>query len=312
MSADLNILNEINEKLSRIEKKLNIVPDLEITIIDFDDSIKQFQDFAQTNLKLEPVTIKNYSQIITKFLNHSKGIINQNTVKQFFDSNTSDSSKSNHLKALRKYTRDFLKLGNWIEDFKFENNSKIKIKNIPTDYQLVQFYNLLQIDEIRLIFLFLHNSGLRIGEILKLRVQDIDVISCAIDATNIHEGETKHSWISFITEQTLSLFESHISSNFNENDENHFNLPLFSVPKRTVQQTFKDASEKLEFQINPHLLRTVFADRCTKAGIKDKYIDAFCGGIPKSILAKHYTAYSEDALYDEYQKVEFMLTLNIE
>ncbi len=166
MSQDLNLLNEINEKLTRIEKKLNIVPDLEITVTNYDDSIKSFQDFAKNNQKLEPITIKNYSQIILKFLNHSKGIINQNTVKLFFDSNNSDSSKSNHLKALRKYTRDFLKLGNWIEDFKFENNSKVKIKNIPDDSQLSKFYNLLPTEEIRLIFLILHNSGLRIGECL--------------------------------------------------------------------------------------------------------------------------------------------------
>lgn len=77
MSLDLNILNEINEKLSRIEKKLNIVPDLETTITNYDNSIESFQDFAKTNLKLESITIKNYSQIILKFLNHSNGIINQ-------------------------------------------------------------------------------------------------------------------------------------------------------------------------------------------------------------------------------------------
>ncbi|PBO85309.1 MAG: hypothetical protein COA77_04230 [Thaumarchaeota archaeon] len=311
MSTEFNLLYEINEKLSRIEKKLNIVPDLDITITDFDDSIGQFKYFAKNGLKLEQITITSYSQIILKFLNHSKGIINPDTVKQFFDSNTSDSSKSNYLKALRKYTRDFLKLGNWIEDFKFENNSKLKIKNIPTDYQLVQFYNLLPNVQTKLIFLFLHNSGLRIGEILKLKVKNVSTISNSIDATNIHEGETKHSWISFITVQTMTHFEDHIIDNFDEDDPKHSELLLFSVPKRTLQQAFKDASEQLGFHINPHLLRTVFADRCTKAGIKDKYIDAFCGRISQGILAKHYTAYSEDALYDEYQKVESLLNLEI-
>ncbi len=81
MSLDQTILNEINEKLTRIEKKLNIVPYLETTITDFDNSIESFQDFAKNNLKLEEITIKNYCSIILKFLNHSKGIINQNTVK---------------------------------------------------------------------------------------------------------------------------------------------------------------------------------------------------------------------------------------
>ena len=188
MSLDLNILNEINEKLIRIEKKLNIVPDLETTITNYDNSIESFQDFAKTNLKLESITIKNYSQIILKFLNHSNGIINQDTVKFFFDSNESISSKSNHLKALRKYTRDFLKLGNWIEDFKFENNSKLKIKNIPDDSQLSKFYNLLSTQEIKLIFLVLHNSGLRMGEVLDLKVYNVDTTDGLIDASQIHQG----------------------------------------------------------------------------------------------------------------------------
>lgn len=53
MSLDQTILNEINEKLTRIEKKLNIVPYLETTITDFDNSIESFQDFAKNNLKLK-------------------------------------------------------------------------------------------------------------------------------------------------------------------------------------------------------------------------------------------------------------------
>lgn len=312
MSLDLNILHEINEKLSRIEKKLNIVPDLETIITNYENSIESFQDFAKNNLKLEPITIKNYSQIILKFLNHSKGIINQNTVKSFFDSNNSDSSKSNHLKALRKYTRDFLKLGNWIEDFKFENNSKVKIKNIPDDSQLSKFYNLLPTEEIRLIFLILHNSGLRIGEVLDLKVYNVDTLVGLVDASELHQGETKHSWFSCITHQTCALLDKFVEKNFDYEDGEDMKSLLFSTPTRTVQQAFKDASEQLGIEIHPHLLRTVFADRCTKSGIKDKYIDAFCGRISKGILAKHYTAYSEDAMVEVYEKVESFLTLSID
>ena len=46
---------------------------------------------------------------------YSKGIIIKDTVQQYLDSNESTSWKSNQIKSLRKYTRDHLKLGNWIE-----------------------------------------------------------------------------------------------------------------------------------------------------------------------------------------------------
>ncbi len=312
MSLDKAILNEINEKLSRIEKKLNIVPDREIAINDYENSLESFQDFAKNILKLEPVTIKNYSQIILKFLNHSNGIINPNTVKSFFDSNGSISSKSNHLKALRKYARDFLKLGNWIEDFKFENNSKLKIKSIPDDVQLSKFYDSLPTGEIRLIFLILHNSGLRIGEVLSLKVYNVDTTDGLVDASEIHQGETKHSWFSCITQQTCALLDEFIERNFDYTNGEDMESLLFSTPTRTVQQAFKDASSQLGIEIHPHLLRTVFADRCTKAGIKDKYIDAFCGRISKGVLAKHYTAYSEDAMVEVYANVEPLLVLSLD
>ena len=52
---------------------------------------------------------------LRNFLVHSKGIITKDTVQQYLDSNESTSWKSNQIKAPRKYTRDHLKLGSWIE-----------------------------------------------------------------------------------------------------------------------------------------------------------------------------------------------------
>jgi intergrase/recombinase len=61
--------------------------------------------------------------------------------------------------------------------------------------------------------------------------------------------------------------------------------------------------------MNPHLLRTVFAEKCATAGIADKHIDAFCGRIPQGVLAKHYTDYSPTKLREVYDKLAPHLTL---
>ena len=63
----------------------------------------------------------------------------------------------------------------------------------------------------------------------------------------------------------------------------------------------------LGYTINPHLFRTVFAEKCTKAGIAAKYIDAFCGRVAQSVLSKHYTDYSPSRLREEYDLVESYL-----
>jgi hypothetical protein len=140
----------------------------------------------------------------------------------------------------------------------------------------------------------------------------VDTTDGLIDASQIHQGKTKHSWFSCITQQTCALLDKFVEKNFDYANGDDMESLLFSTPTRTVQQAFKDASSQLGVEIHPHLLITVFADRCTKAGIKDKYIDAFCGRILKEILTKHYTSYSEDAMVEVYANVESFLTLSID
>ena len=38
-------------------------------------------------------------------------------------------------------------------------------------------------------------------------------------------------------------------------------------------------------------------------GVQDRYVDAFCGRVLKSVLARHYTDYSPEKLKEIYEKV---------
>jgi site-specific recombinase XerC len=145
---------------------------------------------------------------------------------------------------------------------------------------------------------------------LELRIKNIDFGINKVDASEMHKGNTKSSWISFFTQQTSDNLENHlITDEFQADDSDYDNSRLFTVSDRYVQQAFKDASDALGISVNPHLLRTVFAEKCTQAKLADKYIDAFCGRIPQSVLSKHYTDYSPQALRKQYDKVEPFLTL---
>lgn len=297
-------VDEILLKLARIEKALKIVPDKEGIITDYDSTIESYKIFARQELKLEEATIENQKFAILSFLRHSNGKINKETVKTYLDSNDSVSWKSNHLKALRRYVRDFLKLGRWIEEFHFTKASYKPKKDLPTDKQLALFFNELGHQE-QIIFLLLHNSGLRIGEILSLKLSNLDFEQNMIDASDIHKGKTKSSWYSFFTSQTSEYLQGYL----NENALSDPNNKIFSISVRSVQQDFKTASKKLGVNIYPHLLRTIFTEKCRKAEIKDDYINAFCGRIPKTVLAKHYTDYSPSALRQQYDKLDPILTL---
>ena len=295
-------LDQIIQDLELVKNHLKIVPDKNTEITNMKSSISEYEKFAKEELHLNEKTITNQLSVLSRFLHHSKGTINKESVKNYLDSNESDSWKSNQIKALRRYIRDFLNLGNWINDFEF-SKTKAKLKQLPSEQELLTFASELK-DQAQLAFLIMYTSGLRIGEVMKLRVENLNFEINSIDASNIHEGKTKHSWVSFVTKQTAAYLQKYIVHYRLESDE-----LLFDVETRTIQNNFKLVSEKLQVELTPHVLRSVFTEKCTVAKIPDKYIDAFCGRTNPGIIAKHYTDYSPNNLRKYYDLVETLVII---
>lgn len=64
-----------------------------------------------------------------------------------------------------------------------------------------------------------------------------------------HNGQTKHSWISFYRSDILEI-------------------PKFN--KDSISHAFLKTSQKTSIKIYPHLLRSVFAREMSKAGVPDR------------------------------------------
>ena len=96
-------LDIIIQNLDLIKNNLNIVPDKYSEITNTKLSISDYKIFATKDLKLNEKTLTNQISIISRFLNHSDGKINTESVKKYLDTNESDSWKSNQIKALRRY-----------------------------------------------------------------------------------------------------------------------------------------------------------------------------------------------------------------
>ena len=299
MSYD-EILQKISFDLDSIKNHLKIVPDKFITITDIERKIENYQEFAVNELGISQSTVKNQKSALRGFLNYSQGIINKETVKEYLESNDSASWKSNQLKALRKFIRDYLNLGNWINEFVFTKEKARLKKEIPSDEQLALFCSKLDYP-VQMIFLVLVTSGLRIGEVLSLKLENIDFETNMLDVSEVHESNTKSSWISFMTNQTSGYLSSYIETLEDEK--------IFSLSYKHVQENFQKVSEETGIKIKPHLLRTAFTEKCTQAGLNEKYIDAFCGRTSQGIIRKHYTDYSPKAMRRQYDKVEQFLTL---
>ena len=293
-------LDQILSDLEQIKNHLKIVPDKFVTVTDIETKIENYEEYAVNELDISQSTVNNQKSAIRGFLNYSQGIINKDAVKSYLESNDSTSWKSNQLKALRKFIRDYLGLGNWINEFVFSKEKAQIKKTIPNADQLALFCSRLDY-QVQMIFLILVTSGLRVGEVLELELDDIDFETNMIDVSKIHQSKNKSSWLSFMTNQAMEFI-----SNFIEDITTD---KIFSISYKSVQENFQKVSEETGIKINPHLLRTVFTEKCTKSGIEEKYIDAFCGRIPQSVIRKHYTDYSPEAMKIHYDKVEPFLML---
>lgn len=69
-----------------------------------------------------------------------------------------------------------------------------------------------------------------------------------------------------------------------------------------AQRYFEKARKNTQISIKPKDLRGFFCCEMGELGVPDRYIDAFCGRVPKSILARHYTDYSPQRLKRIYNR----------
>jgi intergrase/recombinase len=67
-------------------------------------------------------------------------------------------------------------------------------------------------------------------------------------------------------------------------------------------QLFVKTRKKTGIKISPQVLREWFACEMGRLSVPDRFVDAFCGRVPKSVLARHYTDFSPEKLKEIYDK----------
>jgi intergrase/recombinase len=74
------------------------------------------------------------------------------------------------------------------------------------------------------------------------------------------------------------------------------------MARNKLTKLWKPTRVKTGLNITPQRLREWFCIEMAELGVQDRFIDAFCGRTPKSILARHYTDYSPERLKRIYDK----------
>jgi len=265
-----------------------------------EDVVREFRDFLTVDLRLEKRTVKNHCNHIHQFLRSvdrgpcevSKPDVRSYLLERM--KTKTQSTVNNDLKALKRFFRDYLNKPEIVESFKFKQ-PEFEMKQIPSRKDVIAFYEGLPCLRHKATFLLCASSGLRINELLRLSWCDIDLENNRIYSSK-HSSRTKRVGCGFFNDEANKALRELIP----DAKEGERLLPSYTTIRRHWRQT----SEKTGIRITPQMLREWFCSEMGRLGIPDRYIDAFCGRVPRSILARHYTDYSPEKLKRIYDKAD--------
>jgi integrase len=266
---------------------------------DGDGLLLRFYDFCRVDLRLADNTAKEYRRHMRRFLETGKkpaGSATAEDVREFLKPLTNGSANTygNALKPLKVFFRDFMKMPEAVETFKFRKAPLTPV-TVPSKEQLRKFYQALRTPIARALFLMYAATGLRKMELLSLRKDDVDWDKRMI-VPRSHSGETKRSWATFFNEEAEQALKQYLATRKDDSPK------LFRVSPHTFIDIWKYAAQDSSVAVTPQVLREWFCDEMGRLGTPDRYVDAFCGRVPGSVLAKRYSDYAPEKLKQIYDK----------
>jgi len=198
----------------------------------------------------------------------------------------------NQLSALKVFFRDYVERPEAVSSFKFPPKPNPVVKAISRE-DLVTFYEELEQQRARAMFLMYATAGLRAKELRDLRRRDIDPERKMV-IPGKSGSRTKRTYVTFYNEEAAELLTEVLP----EDPE----ARIFPVSERYFRRRTKRVQKETGVHITPQMLREWFCCEMGRLGVPDRYVNAFCGRVPKSVLAKHYTDYNPEDLREIYDQ----------
>jgi len=262
--------------------------------------LSDYRDFLKIDMQLHDLTVQGHLMVAKRFLSALNKPI-KNTTREdirgylalYRDKNPN--TYANQLKSLRVLFRDFLNMNGIIKMFRFPARQQA-FKMVPSNKQVQKFYDALEKPIEKALFLFYATSGLRKHEVLSLKIEDVDFAKRMI-APNNTQSRTKRRWISFFNAEALQALKEYLAT---RNDDSPKLFRIGTGGGHHFDKIWRKGFEKTGIRITPQVLREWFCSEMARLKVPDRYVDAFCGRVPKSILAKHYSDYSPENLKHIY------------
>jgi intergrase/recombinase len=261
------------------------------SVVITDKMLENFARFCRIDLVRSAKCIKMHLSAMRRYIKEVGNTIDANRIRAFLfkirSSYPNPRTYRWYLCALKIFCRDFLGRSEWVATLKFPRIKTSIITELPDRQQLKQFFNALSSDKAKAIFLLYCTSGLRKSEVINAKIIRE---TRAIIPTNHEQYSTKNSYISFYnTEAEKYLMRI------------GYNITVSEV---TIRRMFRYARNKTGIMINPQMLREWFCSEMAMLMVPDRYVAAFCGRVPRSVLAQRYTNFSVQTLKAIYDKAD--------
>jgi len=258
--------------------------------------LSDYHKYARSVLDKSEATVKQHTRYIKRLLARSDRTpreIDEEDIIEYLESEKpmSRSKHQNIVSALRVFFREYVET-DVAENFKIPSVGPTPTK-VPSKEGLQAFYRHLESTRLRAMFLVYATSGLRSGEVLDLKMGDVDLNRHML--TPKSRSETKRTWVSFYNEEAERALRKFLPRREDGDDR------LFQISKSQLNQGFGRASKTSGIKITAPKLRKWFASEMATLGVDSTYIDAFCGRTPRSTLEKHYLDYSPRKLEEIYK-----------
>jgi len=264
-----------------------------------EEGMTKFREFLEVDLQREPRTVYGHVWQLLRFREWLAGRdVTRDVVREYllYLKRENPGEYKNSLSALKVYFRDYVGRGDLVATFKFPGK-EIPVKRIPAPEKLRKFYEAAIKLDLRLpcFFLLYATSGWRFLEVFALHREDVDLEARTL-THRLKASATKGRLPGFFNEEAQALLRRWMETRTDSSPK------LLPINRRHLRLLWRQAEEEAEVKLKPQNLREWFCEAMGDLGVSDRYIDAFTGRVPKSVLAKHYTDYAPEKLKAIYDK----------
>lgn len=250
-------------------------------IFEFEQELKEVRQELIIN-GYSNKTLKMYLMYIKEMLNYLKkkpAEITERDIIGFLaekkEKGCSNSTLGLIHAALKYFFKDYMKKGSIIENIKSPKRAKSLPKTLTKD-EIKMLFKSTKFGRNRLMLQFMYGSGSRVSEVVKLKVDDINMKE---RTATIRGGKGNKDRVIIISKNWLKdlkkyLKKKKIKSEFVFSKKNGKNLSTDTV-QRIVRKSSKKAG--ITKHITPHCLRHSHATHLLEAGTNIRYIQALLG-----------------------------------